>query len=535
MAVQEREGLLPIRWRRGRGNGIGNVVSSSESSISNSNTTSSSITTSTTAAAAAIHHQRTRIPILRNRKVIIVICLMVGIVVNFASLLSTPTSINIDTSSSNEGREDTYTTHKEVKEKTPLFNNDKLPSSASASVNMWIAGMAVDADKIHSNIKDTLIQLNCHHQVGIHVILKHKHQIKPFQRDLQLMQSQLQPRVHVQDNSDLTSATRTTCAPIIIQLQDHAGPGHTHQHQPTMPKNRIDRIATIRDSQRNALHQIYSQYRTDIHSKSQSFNSTTHKHKPGIIILVDLDLFQLPKTSLIVKQAQLLHTTQYQYDAICAAGITMGIGSSTRKGEHKDKTTDKHKNNNSASASISAGEQKMEPWYYDTFATVFLPDTFSHPTKRRLVPHLYRGEDPSLVRSNDQRGNFTQGDIYRYFLHRMTTNTSTNTNTSAGTGTCTRVKSCFGGMAMYRAASYFEQYCQYQLQDSVRDLLDQWNANDNAIVDIDFSKSIIRYANNKEQRPCEHVAFHDCLMKVTTGTFNIAVNPLLQTFWKRDF
>lgn len=479
---------------------------------------------------------------------------MVGILVNFASLLSAPTNTSSTTSSSNYEGEDTTTdtttiAHKEdIKERTPLINDDKLPfnssSSASASINinininMWIAGMAADADKIHSNMKDTLIQLNCHHHVGIHVILKLEHQIDSFQRDLQLMQSQL----GVPDNSDLNI---TTCAPIIIQLQDHAGPGHTHtnnQHQPTMSKNRIDRIATIRDSQRYALHQIYSQYRTDIHSKSQSkshsqsksqsqsFNTTSYKQKPGIIILVDLDLFQLPKTSLIVQQAQLLQTTHYQHDAICAAGITMNIGSRTRNGKHKHK-----KKNNSASAtissSISAGE--MEPWYYDTFATVFLPDTFSHPTKRRLVPHLYRGEDPALVRSNDQRGNFTQGDIYRYFLQGVIK------DTSLGTGTCTRVKSCFGGMAMYRAASYFEQYCQYQLQDSVRDQLDQWNAhynaNANTIVDIDFSKSIIRYANDKEQRPCEHVVFHDCLIKVTTGTFNIAVNPLLQTFWKRDF
>jgi hypothetical protein len=257
-----------------------------------------------------------------------------------------------------------------------------------------------------------------------------------------------------------------------------------------------------------------------------------------------LDLFQLPKTSLIIQQAQLLQMTHYQHDAICAVGITMNIGSRTLKGkQHKYKNTTDN-NSARASASISAGEIdmktkiEMEPWYYDTFATVFLPDTFSHPTKRRLVPHLYRGEDPSLVRSNDQRGNFTQGDIYRYFRQGVTMDTNANTSTGTGTGTVTRVKSCFGGLAMYRAASYFEQYCEYQLQDNVRDLLDQWNANSNVNsndnVDIDFSKSIIRYANNKEQRPCEHVVFHDCLMKVTTGTFNIAVNPLLQTFWKRD-
>jgi len=50
MAIQEREGLLPIRWRRGRGtrgNGLGNgnVVSESSSISNTTNITSASTTT----------------------------------------------------------------------------------------------------------------------------------------------------------------------------------------------------------------------------------------------------------------------------------------------------------------------------------------------------------------------------------------------------------------------------------------------------------------------------------------------------------
>ena len=204
MAIQDREGLLPIRWRRPRGNGVTSSGSPSRNNASSS-TTSSTTGTRTTAAATIYHnHQRTRISILRNRKgskvsfmflLIILICLMAGILVNFASLLSpTPTSTTTTSSratSSNDGEDTTYTTttHKEeVKERTQLFKNEKVPLNSNASINMWIAGMAADADKIHSNVKDTLIQLNCHHQVGIHVILKLKHQIDSFQHDLNLMQ-----------------------------------------------------------------------------------------------------------------------------------------------------------------------------------------------------------------------------------------------------------------------------------------------------------------------------------------------------------
>jgi len=221
-----------------------------------------------------------------------------------------------------------------------------------------------------------------------------------------------------------------------------------------------------------------------------------------------------------MEQIYQLQKTSYPLNAICAAGITMNLGQ------------------NSNSKAIP------EPWYYDTFATVFLPDTFSHPIKRRLVPHLYHGEDPQLVRSNNQRGNFTQGDIFRYFQAqglKKNVSMSRSEGVSDGLG-CTRVKSCFGGMALYRAANYFEQYCTYQLQESIRDQLEHWHDSDNIDSDyvrgkvtVNASKSIIRYANNKERRPCEHVVFHDCLMKVTSGQFEIAVNPALKTFWKRDF
>lgn len=400
---------------------------------------------------------------------------------------------------------------------TPSTLGTRSASAPPIDIDMWLAGMAADADKIHSNMKETLITLNCNHHVGIHIILKLSHQVHSFQRELHSMQNGNGNGNHCQHSG-------CCCAPIVILSQDHLESYHTQI------QNRIDRLAMLRDAQRSALYPIYSFYR---HTHNQNQNQ-----KPGIIILADLDLFQLPNISLITEQANQMQQRSYPHDAICAAGITMtNIG---------------NKNTDSDTA---------EPWYYDTFATVFLPDTFSHPTKRRLVPLLYHGEDPHLVRSNDQHGNFTQGDIYRYFQTQSQSQSQSESQglkkkkTTAASTRTVRVKSCFGGMAMYRAASYFEQYCHYQLQDSIRDQLEHWSGNSNDNIDynsakndihrdatskrgmfqVDVSKSILRYANNKERRPCEHVVFHDCLMKVTTGQFNIAVNPALKTYWKRDF
>jgi hypothetical protein len=55
------------------------------------------------------------------------------------------------------------------------------------------------------------------------------------------------------------------------------------------------------------------------------------------------------------------------------------------------------------------------------------------------------------------------------------------------------------------------------------------------LPDPDSDLYIMRYANNKEGRPCEHVVFHDCLRDVSVGVFDIAVNPMLRSLWARDF
>jgi hypothetical protein len=466
--------------------------------------------------------------ITRNYQPLLALILMVALMV---------TTCNFDTYRI-ATLDDTVLSDNNAKKADSAKEATNKATSTNADVITWLAGMVADVDKIHSNIKEILMTLNCDHRVGIHIVVKLSHQVQSFQRELQVIQSEALIahssscwHLHemLQDNE---VHEECYCAPIVVQSQDDLQSGSTK----TLPLNRIDRIATIRDSQRYALHKIYTSHRQRIQlgrntDKGKNSGKMRYVSKPGIIILADLDLFLLPQASIIIEQVNLLQNMSYPFDALCAAGITMNLG----------------KNPNSPQTMIQHGGQ--EPWYYDTFSTVFLPDTFSHPIKRRLVPHLYKGEDPQLVRSNDQLGNFTQGDIYRYFHARGQKKSISNTMVQAEIATdasdgigCTRVKSCFGGMTLYRATSYFEQYCTYQLQANVKNQLEHWNDNVNDNVDniennirYGRSKSIARYANNKEKRPCEHVVFHDCLMKVTTGHFRIAVNPALKTFWKRDF
>lgn len=240
----------------------------------------------------------------------------------------------------------------------------------------------------------------------------------------------------------------------------------------------------MRDYQRSLLRPLFSTglfLSGDGHGKVDSRSTTTNNDREteGVVIMLDFDLHGMPNAETLVKQIERLQQPSYPHDVVCAAGITRA--------------------------------RRNQLWYYDTFATVMLPDTFVHPLKRRLVPYFYPGEDSTHVRSDNMRGKVTQGDIMQFFR-------SEGKKSNSG---AVSVKSCFGGLALYRADVYFTKSCQYTLDTVVK--LDKGNRT-----------SIMRYANSAEERPCEHVVFHDCLKKVTKKRVDIALNPELHTIWGRN-
>jgi hypothetical protein len=364
--------------------------------------------------------------------------------------------------------------------------------SSTPRTKIWLAGMILDFDKMQPRVKQTLLSLNCNHNVGIHILLPDEAAVSQARYDYQQMK-----QAHRQFKE---SSENAQCAPIIIQHQNQQNFDPDLSANLSNVQNRIDRISRLRDLQRLML-------------ETTAYKSN-RDHDDSIVIIADLDLYKLPDVEAIMKQISQVQDSSYPHDAICAAGITIHGGGNT----HTKKM------------------EGPELWYYDTFATVFLPDTFSHPLKRRLIPRYYPREDPRFVRSNDQFGNFTQGDIYRYFREN-----------GGGAGDPTRVKSCFGGMAIYRAHAYFERTCRYRLvadEDRIQRFHEepiQWDRDhagvmiEDPLPDPDSDLYIMRYANNKEGRPCEHVVFHDCLRDVSVGVFDIAVNPMLRSLWARDF
>eukprot|EP00591_Stephanopyxis_turris_P006640 CAMPEP_0195512590 /NCGR_PEP_ID=MMETSP0794_2-20130614/4496_1 /TAXON_ID=515487 /ORGANISM="Stephanopyxis turris, Strain CCMP 815" /LENGTH=578 /DNA_ID=CAMNT_0040640409 /DNA_START=122 /DNA_END=1855 /DNA_ORIENTATION=+ len=231
--------------------------------------------------------------------------------------------------------------------------------------------------------------------------------------------------------------------------------------------NRVERIAYLRDYQREKLR--------------KSFGAALGKD--DIIIIADIDLYSLPSVSQVVRESN--HIAKFhKHDALCAAGIM-----------HR-------------------------PFgYYDTFATVLLPDTFVYPVQGRLSGAYYSGENTSLVRSKDVYGEFTQWDLLEYFekggiiSDDVSSHQNRKKQQKSFFGTTQEdmivpVKSCFGGLTIYSATKWFNPHCHYNMNIT----------------------ALSRYANKNDERPCEHVVFHDCLIKNDPST-SIAVHSFLRTSW----
>ncbi len=327
--------------------------------------------------------------------------------------------------------------------------------------SIWVAGLVMDPNTIQDKTWDFLITLNCKYQFNVHVIVKEDKE--EALKALNAIKNLQHPNV------------TDSCAAFIFQQESEKIWENGHN-----PQNRIDRLSVLRDYQRNSLMNAVQNNKNGLHNDKEEENS--------IIIFADLDLKELPSIDEIVKQANSMKDPKYPHDAICSTGLLMKDSRKNRKGKI--------------------------PFYYDTFATVFQPDTFSFPRRGRLVPRLYKGEDEKFVESSRRR---------REDYNRLYSEILKAAEQSVPTGNL-QVRSCFGGLTMYRSKVYFDERCMYKLRISD----DEVQKPDPKSLHL----SIMRYAIKDEHRPCEHVVLHDCLVR-ENPQFNIAINPKLVTQWQQ--
>ena len=403
---------------------------------------------------------------------------------------------------------------------------------------IYAVGLVRSMADIQPEVLRWLAEMNCHHGVGLHIVAGSDGSganggaggaggdNKNDGRGLDHYRSRIvdeQSRMPTEDPAepaaDAETGTNTNanananahrdkakefagCAPVHIVAEDANA---IYGNNVSPPTNRIERIAALRDYQRELLRPLYG----DEEGNAGNTGGGVRIKEGAVVIVIDLDLAALPPPQRVLDVTQKLagssatdteDNSPFPYDAICAAGVT------------------------------AASKSVRDLWYYDTYATVLWPDTYLHPLNRRLVRRHYPGEDPALVRSDDRNGNWTQGDIMRYLQ-------TAGERSEFGV---VEARSCFGGMTVYRASAWFEPGCRYGT-DYVRGAEAGAGGGDNDPAAATISDGLMRYASEADGRPCEHVVFHDCLVRTAdwdgrsnAGRSRIAIMPKLLTLWRKD-
>lgn len=343
--------------------------------------------------------------------------------------------------------------------------SNRLQSERKPS-KIYAVGLVRSIGDIQPKMMEWLAEVNCRHNIVLHVVAggdknagdnDSNNRKDDFRKKLH--------QIYTTKQNGIFRSIPEECAPVYLVEDAEVG---------TSSVNRIERVAKLRDFQRESVRALFQQ-QTEV--QTQSFSESS------VIIVLDLDLADIlsaPSEVIRVAEQMVSHSNGFgmgdadgffPFDGICAAGITDAV--------------------------------KLEPWYYDTFATVLLPDTYVHPLQKREIKWHYDGEDPALVRSDDRNGSWTQGDIMKWFQERA----------SQSNEGVVPVRSCFGGLAIYRASVWLEPSCSYSQDPS----------------------GLERYYSSVEHRPCEHIVFHNCLHEnIMPSRGGLAVMPQIMTLWKKN-
>ena len=350
-----------------------------------------------------------------------------------------------------------------------LSNKDEYPADHGGATKVFLSGLLNDGTKILSGPLQVLVELSCVHNVDSHILVSKNSQ--------SLHESYENVRDQVFQSSD-----SSPCGQFIVEeLEQFEGND--------VEMNRVERLTIYRGQQRTSIANLVS------------LSSASLDLDKAVVVLVDLDLEELPLASKIVNHA-------------------IDI-SNNKKTEAASKGND-NANNDVAVDIMCANGLVNNDAYYDTFATILLPNTFTYPMRRRMYPHFGKDEDHRYVITKSV---FNEHDLFDHIMKEGTcipeqaglatvtehkTQQKGKEDENNEEGVCYNpvpVKSCFGGLVIYRASVYLEPKCSYN----------------NIPL---FVK--MRYSAKDYDMPCEHVTFHHCLKEVNES-LTIAIQPDLQT------
>ena len=126
---------------------------------------------------------------------------------------------------------------------------------------------------------DQLFDLNCNYGVGVHLL-------SDASASLEYLESKRE-------------TVGKTCAPFLVLLRNHV------DDVKNFP-NRIERIAHLRDAQREHLGGYLHNMNADLQTSA--------------VMLIDLDLAQIPSSQTLVEEFYSMSTTGH-HDVLCAGGL----------------------------------------------------------------------------------------------------------------------------------------------------------------------------------------------------------------------
>lgn len=299
----------------------------------------------------------------------------------------------------------------------PCPTTSSTNSSASMVEDEFMAlgttqllGLGYDASKIRPKVLSQLLELNCRQNVELHVLSRfgNEETTKSFQEAQQRCYGGDSSQQQQQQQQPHTFTSSPQCASF-----------HFDPDPPSARaiQNRVDRIAYLRDYQRDRAYFLHQE------SNSESDINPNAFLQNQAVILVDLDMHYIPTNNEILGEVQRIQQDD-TWDVICAAGLM------------------------------------HHPFgYYDIFATVLEDSTFVYPLAGRLDSTPMKTENIHMIRSDPLYGEITQEGLFHHFKQQA----------SEHPDGVVPVQSCFGGLAVYRGSTFFTPGCRYSAPTTTSD------------------------------------------------------------------
>lgn len=146
---------------------------------------------------------------------------------------------------------------------SPVVVYEVQEKNTNDNIRVWIAGIQRDASLIESRNLIMLLELNCLHNVGIHILTRENAAF--LQNKYQEMKGTFLFNFTLNETIE-----HKKCAPFLIQDEDTINDSRAMQLHKI--ENRIDRISILRDIQRDVLHQEF-------------LRNSLNKDNDGVIII----------------------------------------------------------------------------------------------------------------------------------------------------------------------------------------------------------------------------------------------------------